>query len=329
MCKIYGRKIVLLVVGLSMLLISGSHADFTFDATVPLEPNVEEAIERAQEWLVSKQKQNGSWGNNNGYNGMITIALMVNGTTPGKGKYGANVSRAVDYILSTQQASGVLGAGNMYEHALAMLALAEAYGMTNNEGVREALLKAVDLLVQTQHFGGGWRYKPEMMPGDLSVTVMQVMALRASAELGIHVPKETIEYAVKFIRTCWNSRNAGFGYTDSKTFNRNRTGAGVVCLQSLGLHDDPLVPAGIATIRKLAFNSDDSHDKKYFWYGHYYGSIALYHYGGDAWKEYYPRICEKVLTDWEKSGHYENILDTAWAVLVLGVPYRYLPIYQR
>lgn len=314
-----------------VLLLPGiASAEFTFDANVPLYPEVEQAIVRAQTWLASRQRENGSWDNNNGKNGMAAIALMVNGNTPGKGPFGAEVAKGIDYIISTQDPQGLLAVGNqgpMYQHALATLALAEAYGLTHNPDIREVLIKAIDLLVETQDYGGGWRYEPHMMKGDLSVTVMQVMALRSCTELGIYVPEETINHAIKFIRYCWTEKRQGFGYTGPGEVNYNRTAAGVVCLQSVGLYDDPIIPKAIETIDKLSFDPD--RDRKHYWYGHYYASVALYHHGGDVWKRYYPKICTKVLDDWAESGHYREVLDTSWAILVIGVPYRYLPIYQR
>jgi len=311
-----------------MAPVRSSIGEVALNATVPLNPEVAQAIVRAQDWLAGTQKGNGAWSACNGQNAMASMAMMVNGTTPGKGKYGAHVARAIDYLISTQQPSGLLAErnGSMYQHALATLALAEAYGMTRNPRIRESLIMAVDLIVHTQHYGGGWRYKPVMTPGDLSVTVMQVMALRAVAEIGILVPDETISHAVTFIERCWSEKEHGFGYAGPKPINFNRTAAGVVCLQSVGLHDNPRVPRAIATINKLAFNRISNSN---FWYGHYYASIALYHYGGESWKDYYPRICTKVLKDWEQTGHYPKVLDTAWAILVIGAPYRYLPIYQR
>ena len=306
-----------------------ARAEFDFDANVPLSPEIEQAVVRAQDWLVARQNPNGSWDANNGKNSLATMALMVNGNTPGKGRCGAEIARAVEFMISSQTPRGFLGIGGqgpMYQHALATLALAEVYGMTQNPAIRDALIKAIDLIVETQDYGGGWRYEPRRMQGDLSVTVMQVMALRAGAESGIYVPQETIDLAIKFIRSCWNEAERGFGYTGVGPINFNRAAAGIVCLQSVGLYDDPMVPKAVETVTRLAFEPGD---RAYYWYGHYYASVALYHYGGDAWKDYYPRICKKVQDDWTREGHYGDVLDTAWAILVIGVPYRYLPIYQR
>jgi len=325
-----------LAVLLACLLPRPVGAEFTFDATVPLPPEVEKTIERAQAWLASCQRKNGAWGNN-GENGMALCALMVNGTTPGYGKYGTHVAKGIEYILSTQKPSGVLtvlgGDNVMYEHALATLALAEAYGMTHNPDIRPALIRAVNLIVETQHHTGGWRYPPQPVPGDLSVTVMQVMALRAAAEVGVYVPKETIEHAIAFIKSCWHEPSAGFGYRQSAETNFNRAGAGVVCLQSIGLYEDPVIPKAVETIFKKGLEAMKEPDRthEHFWYGHYYASVALYHYGGDRWKEYYRKVCEMVMNDWQKTPAYwqHSTLPTSWAILTIGVPYRYLPIYQR
>ena len=46
--------------------------------------------------------------------------------------------------------------------------------------VREALRRAVRLIVNTQNSEGGWRYQPVRNDADLSVTVCQIMALRAA-----------------------------------------------------------------------------------------------------------------------------------------------------
>ena len=309
-------------------------ADFRYDAEVPLEPRVEQAIEGAQEWLASRQRRDGSRGNN-GENGMAIVALMVNGNTPGKGKYGDHIARGVEYLVAAQRQSGLLisrgGKNAMYEHALATLALAEVYGMTHNPEIRDSLIRAVDLIVRTQHVAGGWRYAPRPMKGDLSVTVMQVMAVRAAAELGIFVPDDTIKHAIRFIKNCWHEESAGFGYKNSAETNFNRAGAGAVCLQSVGLYDDPMVAKAAKTILEkglAATRRKGSHGGSRYWYGHYYASVALYHYGGEAWKTYYPAVCDMVLKDW-KNGRYYGTLSTAWAVLTIGVPYRYLPIYQR
>jgi hypothetical protein len=327
-------KTIRIKIALALLLaLTGvARAEFTFDAEVPLEPRVEEAIARAQAGLAQKQLANGSWGNCNGRNGLACMAMMVNGNSPGHGKQGAKIAQGIDFIINSQHANGYLvvgNTGNMYQHALSTLALVEAYGMTHNPAIREAVIKAVDLIVGAQNQTGGWRYSPTSQDADLSVTVMQTMALRAATETGIYVPKESIDFAIAFVRRMFNDKNATFGYTSPDEGNFNRAGAGVVCLQSCGYTDDPRIPRTVKYMIENAKYDSGGSSSSDPWYGYYYCGIAMYHYGGEAWKTFYPRICEKVLKDWEKNPSYGDVLDTSWAILVIGTPYRYLPIYQR
>lgn len=308
-----------------------ARAEFIFDATVPLPKPVETAIERAQTWIAAAQQPNGSWGGCNGVNGMSLMALMVNGHTPGYGRYGSKVAAGVEFLIRSQKENGFLivgNQGNMYQHAMATLALSEAYGMSHNASIREALIKSVELIVRSQNGEGGWRYQPVPADADLSVTVMQVMALRAVAETGIYVPKETVDLAIRYVKGRYNTGTASYGYTAVDAGNVNRGAAGIVCLQSCGLTEDPTISKTVAYLMKTITYAPG--DDRMQWYGHYYSSVALYHFGGDAWKTYYPKICETVLKDWAgRGGHYNDLLNTAWAVLVIGAPYRYLPIYQE
>ena len=61
--------------------------------------------------------------------------------------------------------------------------------------LREKLSLAVKLIVNSQNNEGGWRYYPKKDDADISVTVCQVMALRAAHNAGMLVPKKTIERA--------------------------------------------------------------------------------------------------------------------------------------
>ena len=314
---------------------------FLFDAHVTLDQTCIRAIEKAQIWLAATQHADGSWnsryGNNNvGVNSYAILALMVGGDVPGEGKYSKNIGLGIQYLLNMQQASGLICSkkprGAMYEHALATLVLSEVYGMSSNPRLRIALIKAINLIVATQDTGGGWRYNPKIEPGDISITVMQVMALRSAAEAGIYIPKDTMDLALVFIRGCYIKDEHGFGYTGpggGAAFPR--TAAGVVSLQTLGLQEDPIIPQAINFIMKNGFDSKEKtfHESNFYWYGHYYSSVALYHYGGKQWKSYYPRIKKKILSNWKPPARYQGTLATAWGVMILGVPYRYLPIYQR
>ena len=92
--------------------------------------------------------------------------------------------------------------------------LAECYGMSPRAELREKLAKAVKLIVNTQNKEGGWRYNPQRDDADISVTVCQVMALRAAHNAGLFVPKETIDRAIEYVKRCQNA-DGGFMYMPS------------------------------------------------------------------------------------------------------------------
>ncbi len=131
--------------------------------------------------------------------GLCGMAFMSGGSTPGRGPYGHRVEQAVDYLLANAQPSGFIVEptptthGPMYSHGFATLFLAECYGMSKRTELRDKLGLAVKLIVNSQNKEGGWRYYPKKDDADISVTVCQVMALRAAHNAGIHVPKETID----------------------------------------------------------------------------------------------------------------------------------------
>ncbi len=334
---------VLFFAFLAVFLLTGTlqaQEGFLFDAYVKLDKEAEDAIAKAQEKLAKLQQADGSWqydyGKNTGVNAIAVLALMVNGAVPGEGKYAKEIGNGIQFLLNSQKESGLIASGEseskapMYQHALSTIALAEVYGMTLNPRLRTALIDAVNLIVETQDGKGGWRYLPRPMEGDISATVMQVMALRAASESGIYVPKETIDRAVSFIKSCYNEKEKGFGYMNGKGEAAfPRSAAGLVCLQAVGLNDDPTIPDVVGYVCENSFKKSES-EQHHYWYGHYYASIGLYHYGGEPWKTYYPKIKAKIMGIWrEKDYQNGNAISSAWSILILGVPYRYLPIYQR
>ena len=117
------------------------------------------------------------------------------GNVPGRGPYRDLLARAKKFLLASQQPSGLFVSprgshGPMYEHALSTLACAEMYGMDPDPELEDKLRKAVDLILKAQSPNGGWRYQPQPGDHDLSVTVMQIVALRAANNAEIPVPRD-------------------------------------------------------------------------------------------------------------------------------------------
>ena len=149
-------------------------------------PAAEKSITQGLRWLAERQHEDGSFGNgpargNVAVCGLAGMAFMSGGSTPGRGPYGENVNKCVDFILANAKPSGFLNGpdtathGPMYGHGFAAMFLAECHGMSARAELRDALNKAVKLIADTQNNDGGWRYLPatrgrryfrDRLPGD-------------------------------------------------------------------------------------------------------------------------------------------------------------------
>lgn len=311
-------------------------------------PETQEGIDQGLEWLASQQQPNGAFGSGLMYKGNVAVtalcgmAFLSAGSSPGVGKYGLEVERAVDYILKNTRSNGYIinerykSHGPMYGHGFATLFLAEVYGMSPNDEVREALSKAVKLIVDTQHEEGGWRYLPEPRVPDISVTVCQLMALRAARNAGIHVPKSTVDKSVEYVKRCQNLDGGfryqlGLGRPDS---DFPRSAAGVVAFYNAGIFEGPELTRGLDYLMRSLPSGQMFRYNGYYFYGHYYAVQAMWHAGGRYWDQWYPAIRDELIRRQERGGYWLdasvcNEYGTAMALLILQTPNNYLPIFQR
>lgn len=302
---------------------------------VKIDEKTKKSIDRALAWLRDQQNRDGSWGQNSAVTSFVLLSYMANGHVPNQGLYGTEVARGIRNLMAGARDDGYLvgpRGGNMYCHGMAALALTQAFGMTGDEEVKKVMKKSIDLIVKTQNNEGGWRYEPAPTGADISVTIMQVMALRGAKDSGIHVPDETISRAVAYINRCRDDRSGGYRYQPySAGPGYARTAAGVCVLQLSGKYDAKEIARAVDYLVKTA------DDYQHYWYGHYYAAHAFHQLGGKKWEEYYSRLQTKLLATQRPSGEWSERMEahvgpqyqTAIAVLILSVPADYLPIYQR
>jgi prenyltransferase beta subunit len=304
---------------------------------VKMDDATKKAVDKALKFLAEKQEADGAWGNT-AITGFVLLAFMANGHMPNQGDHGKSVAKGLRYLCSTAREDGYLvGArgGNMYCHGMAALALTQAYGMTGDEDVKKVTKRAIELIIKTQNNEGGWRYDPSPTGADISVTIMQVMALRGAKDAGIQVPDKTMDDAIKYVNRCYDKRTGGYRYQPySAGAGYARTAAGVCVLQLCGKYDAEEIKQAVEFMEK---NGDD---RGHYWYGHYYACHAMNQVGGEAWEKYYKRMRDRLLTpgyqaangewyDRSREAAYGPAYQTAIAVLILSVPTHYLPIYQK
>ena len=326
------------------------------------------AIDRGLAYLSQAQGADGAFteragGTAAGISGLCGLALLGAGNQPGRGKYGKNVSRAVDYVLDIAKGNtpGFLTSGGgpanrlgthpsaMYSHGFMSLFLAEVCGMLpdpeRQKKVRALLDQSTAFSVAAQNKEGGWRYEPRAPYADVSVTVAFMMALRAARNAGVFVRKSVVRDGARYIREC-QLPDGGFSYfrIQNQGFSAfARTAAAIVGLYSASIPEDEEVNAkaiqkGLRYLQQFTpgrqFNNREIPAQHYY-YGQYYAALAMWTAGGDYWRTWFPAIRDELLARarnnngvWSDQFH-GTAYGTAMSLIVLQLPNNYLPILQK
>jgi hypothetical protein len=338
------------VLALLVLLSPGPLEGATPAKRSPADKAVDEAVGQALKFLKGQQALDGSWKigglSNPGITGLAIMAFLSAGHVPGEGPYGQTVEKGVRWVLKSQHPNGLIahvGGQEMYHHGICTLMLAEVAGMTSDSAlareIRGKLVKAVQVILEAQRrqqgqHHGGWRYhiRNHYEGSDISCTGWQLLALRAAKNLGCDVPQERIQWAVNYIKRCRHP-SGGFGYQSPHGLTIPCTGTSILGLEICGKnwHNTSEARKGGQFLK----GHPPSWGSRFFFYGIYYCTQAMFQLGGEFWDWYRPRV-HKVLLDHKKAdgswdGHdgYGPSYSTSMAVLALTVEYRYLPIYQR
>lgn len=330
----------------------------------------ENAVERALRWLAYHQEPDGHWDTvkyNSGpktdtaMTGMALLAFVGAGHTERvPSKYSENVKRAVAWLKSKQQPSGLIydttdagshrGVG--YPHAIATLAMVEAAGMGRVADTKAAAQRAIDYATE-QHQQGegsdrlGWRYAAKSA-GDLSVTGWFVMAMKSAKIAGLHVSDNAFEGAIKFLSSVEYKDNQGdaaygsshFGYKpgDEHAGSGFRlTAIGSLVRQYCGHSKEETQGSvnwfiGKGGVPSWGMNGESV--DLYYWY---YGSMACFQQGGDSWKQWNTAMVKTLVDNQCKDGgdagswpivgaycdEWGRVGQTALGALSLEVYYRY------
>jgi hypothetical protein len=345
------------------------------------DPQTEEAIDLGLAFLARNQLPDGRWTLNHfaeqddpptmasdtAATALAILAFQGAGYNHQQYKYKQVVSNGLKFLLSNQAENGDLyvvqgGADNrpvwLYSHAIASLALCEAYGMTQDPGLQEQAQLAVDFIVAAQEAKrGGWRYQPGR-DSDTSVSGWMLQALESGRRAELTVPAETYDKVRQ-----WLNRSADpedkhlYRYNPYVDLANRATGHGFVptpSMTSVGLL--MRLYTGWKTSETRTISGADylkeylpslGKDKQgrterdtYYWY---YGTQVMFHMGGEYWKAWHDRLHPLLInsqrTEGELAGSWSPANDrwgkyagrfyvTTMNLLSLEVHYRHLPLYE-
>ena len=333
----------------------------------------EKAVAAALNWLARHQSPDGRWAAHNfdagcsGCGGEPTEVADIDVATTGlallcffgadhthfkDGPYRDTVRRGVEWLLSVQRPDGDLRVGyemnddgdleereeTMYSHAIASIALSEAYGMTGDPELLNPVRNAAHFIVAARNKRqGGWRYDPGQK-GDTSVLGWQVMALKSAEMAGIDVPRAGFASARDWMDMISERNGRGlYSYRPGRRATLSMTAEGMFVHQLLGVsRGEENMPRSAAFISRSLPEWENANT--YYWY---YATLALFQHQGEVWERWNaqlkPLLIENQNSDgprfgsWDPVGEWTDIggrvYQTALCTLMLEVYYRYLPLY--
>jgi hypothetical protein len=314
----------------------------------------EKSIKKGLVYLAKTQDREGAWKNQAGYGAypcamtaLAGLALLASGSTPVEGEYSQNIRRAMDYVMKSANASGLISREAeeqqcMYGHGFSMLFLAQAYGMVRDEAyrnkIRRVLAKAVLLTGHAQSLAGGWLYTPDSGGDEGSVTVTQIQGLRAIRNAGIKVDKSIIDRAAQYIQKSANP-DGGIRYQAGNQGESRPaiTAAAVATLYNAGQYENPVAVKALEFIKKVLKNNRGSTAMVFSGHEYYstlYIAQAMYLSSAENWNEFFPRCRDDLIHKQQINGSWQGdgvgeVYGTAIALITMQLPYKYLPILQR
>ena len=329
-------------------------------------PETEAAVQADLRWLAENQSPAGLWNArqheagratmvdgqdrqhtgvdaDSAMTGLALLSFLASGHTHRDGPHRDEVRRGLEYLLTIQGTDGNLAGradlfAKMYSHAIAAFALSEAYGMTGDPRLRDAVQRAVAYSAAAQDsYGGGWRYRPGDA-GDTSQLGWQLMALKSADLAGIPLAATTRQGINHFLQSVASGRYGGLAcYRPGEQATRTMTAEALVCWLFLGLsREHPACSeAGNFLLGQLPGQGEAN---VYYWY---YGTLAMFQLQGDYWQRWNVALRAQLLPTQRKTGplagtwdpdaawggYGGRIYSTALSTLCLEVYYRYLPLY--
>jgi hypothetical protein len=318
----------------------------------------EDAVARALDYLSRNQEADGRWTRftsdrsprrrrndprDVALTGLATLAFLASDFTPNKESlYQDNVRLGLNFLIEEQRGDGSFrgGGGDMYDQAIAIIALSEAAIMTRDPLYQKAAFKGADYLLRAHHKrSGGWRYQPNQQ-ADTSVTGWCVMALHSAEQAGFAVPPGYRGDILRYLNSVSSGPNRALvGYQDPRKPGETMTAQATFTRILLGQQP---TSAQIEEASRFATRFSPAEWGKDF-YHWYYVSLMLMQVQNESWKTWNKEVSQTLLSlqrgdghangSWDSDGLRNDpggrIFSTAMATLTLEVYYRYLPMYSK
>jgi hypothetical protein len=252
----------------------------------------------------------------------------------------------------------------IYDHAIATMAMGELLAMSNDViGLKRSVTDAVKLILRAQNDGYGWRYEPKFGDNDTSVTGWMVLALKTAKNCRLDIPRSAYDSAFAGALNWFNratATNGKCGYMipgdagsqlkdvypdDPYPYSKElscMSAVAVLCRLFAGeSRKDRTVRDGVAVLMRQPPKWIEQKGRLqstiniYYWY---YGSYAMFQYGGKDWHRWNEAMIKSLVTtqrqgnidedgSWDPIGEWGiaggRVYSTALGAMTLEVYYRF------
>jgi Ca-activated chloride channel family protein len=263
-------------------------------------PDCEVAVKKSLDWLKEQQSEDGSWGETHhaAATGIALLTFLGHCDTPLSEEYGETVLKAITFLIKQSSAHKGLLIDQVndplckYEHAIATMALAEAYIFNQQLAItvpslKEVVLAAGQHIINNALLTGGWASINESPTADTQLTNLNLQTLKICKHTNLDF-RGLSACASKAIGVLKDRKDFPSMITQSyQQWGKGETHEALVAFRAID--------------RKTPFQgAAGNHD---LWTV-YFNTNAIFYKGGKTWADYNASLLPEILKAQNADGSY-------------------------
>jgi hypothetical protein len=295
-----------------------------------------------------------------GVTSLSLLAFLGAGNSLGTGPHQQVVRKGLKFLIDHQDSedgcfASKTGGQFLYDHALATLAVVEAYHLSRAPTLKAPAQKALEFILRARNPYRAWRYDyPPRGDNDVSLSGWMLFALFAGKDAGLAVDDRAIQEGMAYVEEMTDSTTWRTGYrtrgsppareeneVDDWPAEESESMTAVALLLRFFNGEDPRTSEsmkGAADLLAATPPRWEEHSGTIDYYYWYYASYALWQMSGRHWNDWQRKMLPAVVLtqrqDGDESGSWDPQVDpwgdtggrvysTAINILCLEVYYRY------
>jgi len=244
--------------------------------------SLNDAVVLGLRWLKDRQSKDGSW-RDPATTGVALLAFLGSGQTHQSGSYREAVKNGLKHLRDVQDGDGGLAprgsARTLRDHAIAGLALCEAYGMTSSLVFKKPAQRAAAFAAKSRTPSSGWSRPDGRL--EFEATVWMSMLLKSAKLCEFDVDVSALEDVVRAIDQVTDHATGRVTASDDGLSSEAATAMGMIVrvLAGRSPDDDEAIRKGAEVVAAKPPVLDPAHSPDYVdWY---FGTRAIWSMGPD------------------------------------------------